>query len=78
MKTRAAEDGLKVDSLAPIADDPSEDLANDDSELEASKVPAWSDIAALAYHLWEERGCPQGSPDDDWYEAERRFKDAAP
>jgi hypothetical protein len=53
MKARAAEDGLKVDSIAPIAEDPSEDLANDDSEFEASKVPAWPDIAALAYHLWE-------------------------
>jgi Protein of unknown function (DUF2934) len=71
MRTRAVED-------PPVADDPSEDAANGDSEFKASKDPAWPDIAALAYHLWEERGCPQGSPDDDWYEAERRFKDAAP
>ena len=27
-------------------------------------------IAELAYRLWEERGCPEGSPDEDWYEAE--------
>ena len=28
------------------------------------------DIAVIAYHLWELRGCPQGSPDTDWYLAE--------
>jgi hypothetical protein len=27
-------------------------------------------IAELAYHFWEERGCPEGSPEDDWYKAE--------
>jgi Protein of unknown function (DUF2934) len=25
----------------------------------------------LAYHLWENRGRPEGSPDEDWYSAER-------
>jgi hypothetical protein len=44
------------------------------------------DIAALAYFLWMDRGCPEGSPDEDWYQAEAlattshpshtRFKDA--
>ena len=24
------------------------------------------DIAALAYELWQARGCPDGSPDEDW------------
>jgi len=28
-------------------------------------------VAALAYALWEARGCPDGSPDEDWYHAER-------
>jgi hypothetical protein len=27
------------------------------------------DIAALAYELWQARGCPGGSPDEDWYQA---------
>jgi len=27
-------------------------------------------IAELAYRLWEERGCPEGSPEEDWYAAE--------
>lgn len=27
-------------------------------------------IAALAYRLWEQRGCPEGSSEADWLEAE--------
>ncbi|SPF56190.1 hypothetical protein SBA4_80003 [Candidatus Sulfopaludibacter sp. SbA4] len=28
---------------------------------------ASDEIAALAYQLWNERGCPAGSPDEDWF-----------
>ena len=30
-------------------------------------------IRELAYRLWLERGCPDGSPETDWREAERRL-----
>ena len=30
-------------------------------------------IAALAYALWEERGCPDGSPEEDWLRAEKEL-----
>jgi len=30
------------------------------------------DVADLAYQRWVERGCPQGSPEEDWFEAERQ------
>ena len=30
-------------------------------------------IQALAYHLWIERGCPVGSPEVDWFEAEEQL-----
>ena len=36
--------------------------------------PPDGEIAALAYHLWTERGCPVGSPDDDWFQAEAELK----
>ena len=26
-------------------------------------------IAALAYELWQARGCPEGSPQEDWFHA---------
>ena len=28
-----------------------------------------SQIEQLAYRFWEERGRPQGSPDEDWFRA---------
>jgi hypothetical protein len=28
-------------------------------------------VADLAYQRWVERGCPQGSAEEDWFEAER-------
>jgi len=27
-------------------------------------------VSDLAYSLWQERGCPHGSPDEDWFRAE--------
>jgi hypothetical protein len=27
------------------------------------------DIAAIAYELWQARGCPDGSPQEDWFQA---------
>jgi hypothetical protein len=32
------------------------------------------DIAALAYELWQARGCPNGSPAEDWYQAVERLR----
>lgn len=41
-----------------------------DTETEFPGTPDQDQIAALAYGLWEARGCPEGSPDDDWLQAE--------
>ena len=30
-------------------------------------------ICDLAYRIWQQRGCPEGSPDDDWFAAERQL-----
>jgi Protein of unknown function (DUF2934) len=32
------------------------------------------EIAALAYALWQARGCPYGSPEEDWLRAERELR----
>jgi hypothetical protein len=35
-----------------------------------SAVLEHDDIARLAYSYWEARGCPHGSPEEDWFRAE--------
>ena len=36
----------------------------------ATAGPTESEIAALAYRLWQENGCPVGSDREDWFRAE--------
>jgi hypothetical protein len=31
------------------------------------------EVARLAHSFWEARGCQGGSPEDDWYRAEREW-----
>ena len=32
------------------------------------------EIAAMAYELWQARGCPEGSPEQDWFRAAERLR----
>jgi hypothetical protein len=32
------------------------------------------EIAALAHSLWQARGCPEGSPEEDWYRAAHELR----
>jgi hypothetical protein len=32
------------------------------------------DIARLAHELWQARGCPQGSPQEDWFRAAHELR----
>jgi len=36
--------------------------------------PSQDDIAVLAYLYWEARGCQDGSPEQDWFRAERELR----
>lgn len=36
-----------------------------------------AEIAALAYELWQARGCPVGSPDEDWFRAAEELRSRA-
>ena len=36
-------------------------------------LPMNHKISQLAYLLWEKRGCPEGSPEIDWLQAEREL-----
>ena len=35
-------------------------------------------IREKAHELWLERGCPDGTPDEDWYRAEQLLREASP
>jgi hypothetical protein len=45
-------------------------------KAEATVSPTESEIAAVAYQLWVNNGCPSGSDREDWYRAEAMLKDA--
>src|SRR5580692_9660976 len=32
------------------------------------------DIAALAHKLWQDRGCPEGSSEEDWFHAAEQLR----
>jgi hypothetical protein len=38
----------------------------------------YNEIAALAHQLWIERGCPEGSPEEDWFQAEQKLRVETP
>ena len=38
--------------------------------------PTESEIAALAYQLWQDNGCPLGSDKENWFRAEAMLKNA--
>jgi len=40
--------------------------------------PSQQDVAKLAYALWEERGMPDGSAEEDWIQAERQLRGEQP
>lgn len=33
-----------------------------------------NEVAVRAYELWQSRGCPIGSADEDWFQAEREVR----
>ena len=37
--------------------------------------PSRQDIATLAYSYWEKRGCQDGSPEQDWLQAEQELRE---
>lgn len=40
-----------------------------------SSAVSHDEIAAHAYRCWRERGCPEGSSEEDWHRAERELRE---
>ena len=60
----------------PPQDDPEPLLAEQEAGTNQHESPdqqaEQQEIAVLAYQFWQERGCPEGSPEEDWYRAIRQ------
>jgi hypothetical protein len=48
--------------------------AFEEPDKPAVRQPDKETVANLAYRYWQERGSPIGSPDQDWYRAERELR----
>jgi DUF2934 family protein len=44
------------------------------TNLDASENGNSERIAFLAYLYWQARGCPHGSPEEDWFRAEEDLR----
>jgi hypothetical protein len=43
------------------------------AQTKSTSSPEHEQVAVLAYALWQKRGSPEGSPDEDWFQAEREL-----
>ncbi len=65
----AAEDGIPgLSDHGSFQRIPGVEIIPDDTP---AGTASHEEIAALAYQLWNNRGCPLGSPEEDWCRAER-------
>ena len=51
---------------------------SEDNQITEQAVDTLHDqISLRAYQLWQERGCPIGSPEEDWLRAEEEIRPQA-
>jgi hypothetical protein len=55
--------------------DPTKTITSD-TEMQAVRSESMHDgeVAAIAYEYWLRRGCPIGSPEMDWFQAEEEIQ----
>jgi hypothetical protein len=63
-----------VKTVAPAAVDEPAVAAAAAAHVAEEPVSAHDEIARIAYSHWEARGYIDGSPDEDWFRAEREFQ----
>lgn len=56
-----------------VAQETQQDASPETSGPSAELPPDYEQIASLAYALWQQRGCPDGSPEEDWFRAEKEL-----
>ena len=55
---------------------PERSIVSGSVKIAATVSPAESEIAAVAYELWLNNGCPTGSDQEDWFRAQAMVKNA--
>ena len=55
---------------------PERSTASESVKTSTTLSPTESEIATLAYQLWQDNGCPVGSDKEDWFRAEEMLKNA--
>ena len=50
------------------------DVPTESPSTETVVAESEQGVAALAYLFWQERGCPIGSDQEDWFRAEETLK----
>jgi len=63
-----------VEESAAIAENPTESVASAGQTAGFETDCTQDGVAALAYQMWQERGCPIGSDQEDWFRAENELK----
>jgi Protein of unknown function (DUF2934) len=59
---------MKIDPKKAVANEPKTQATS------RSTTPDITIIETRAYELWMQRGCPIGSPEVDWYQAEEEIR----
>jgi hypothetical protein len=55
---------------------PERSTVSESVQTTATVSPTESEMAAVAYRLWQDNGCPVGSDQEDWFRAEAMLKNA--
>jgi hypothetical protein len=73
MASRAAAIQTKTVQPKPQKSIPNK-LTKESGQLPVEDGMDTDQITALAYECWQRRGCPIGSPEVDWFQAEQELK----
>jgi hypothetical protein len=63
---------LKIDPKGPKHE---ATTASGTAQSEPAQGVSPEEVAARSYELWQERGCPAGSPEVDWFRAEDELRE---
>jgi len=58
-------------AVSPTTGETTDQPADSVPTAAESAAPTHKEVARLAYHYWEGRGRPLGSPEEDWFRAEQ-------